>query len=244
MTRLNTILTVSVFMVATAGSLNARQRASGPGLSAPEQDEAVRKNVRTALWDIGKSMSAAKKAKSQWSLTRARLLARKAEADTALADCKEDHPDDWADACRLQIAECEAVDEETREQLIQAVVEYEERFAPVSRSIQKRVNELLTEPHSYRHLLVQGVRGGKQSRLLKLLLVTLDAVSAMRLRISEAVMAYHLADLLNALNGLEENAKMLDKASPELAEYIESFGSAERRGDPLAAHAYSEEVLR
>ncbi len=211
---------------------------AGPQLGPPEADPAVERDVRATLRSIKTSMGTARRARTDWRLAEARLQARKADVDAALAECKERNPDRWAAACRVQVAAYRATDEDMREGLVEAIERYERKFKPMERVVRQRVHRMVTNPGTYRHLLAQSGRGQGGSRLLKLLLLSLDTIARMRTKMGEAITVAYLADLLDAVKALEEDIARLEATAPEIERIVDAYEPGAVARDPLSAYAY------
>lgn len=223
---------------ASAAPPESEAAAPGPSLLAPEGDEKAGRAVRQTLKDINDGMRVAKDARNGWRIERARLQAQKAEADAALQECKARNPKDWEVKCRIQIVGAGTAGDEFRDGMIEAVEGYEERFTPLARSVKKRVVELVETPRNYNYLLVQEGREGGESKLLKLLLISLDTVERLRGQMNVAVTTAYLSDLLETVDQLEKDIHTLEEMSPEIARALEKYDREPAHSDPLLAHAY------
>ncbi len=229
--------TLAIILLAAAWPAQARPR--GPGLgSTPDKDERARKEVRDTLRAIRSTVEQGTRARADWRVERARLLAEKHRADSTLAACQQQYGEQALAACRIQQADTDQAAADMRDGIIVALERYETELTPKAEAIKGQVTHLVRDPRTYRHLLVQTDRGGAESKLLKMLLMSLETIERLKGGITEAVTRAYLADLLEGVEALEKDIELLKDSSPELDRALEEWETTAPPGDSLAPLGY------
>ena len=226
-------LAAAVMMVASDQAL-----ALGPGVSGLERDEKIEEEVRRTLKEIRAAAQLNKQARSEWLVDRAKVNARVADAKATLEECKRSNPKTWERECRLHQASVLAAEEEQTETLLKALERYEAKFGPLAKSIQSRVHYLVLDERRYRHLLAQSDAEGSESKLLRMLMISLDQSAKLRTKLTESITRILLGDLLKGISLIEEDMAVLAEMTPEIDQLIEDYEFDEGPRDRLAAHTY------
>jgi len=231
------ILVAAMGLAPLTATPNQAAAATGPGLGRA-QTEAASRQVRETCRVIDEGMEVFDEATAEWSVLRARRLTELGAAEDALDICKAQNAGNWEVSCRLQMAEMDAVEDRLRRDMIRSVEGHDARFQPLARQIEERINELVSNPYTYQYLLAQADRDGTESDLLKFLLITLDQVDRLRTTSSRTVLTAYLGELLDAVEAMEEDIRLLEELSPQIEHVIAQYDREPVIADTVARHAY------